>query len=303
MHCSSWRPIPVCAEESVKRDTCRLRSTLPGSGCTRTIARSSTPSKAQAEACFTGIAIPSGRTLVKDLIYPMLDATLTTLKRRPYRLDRRIPISVLVSLFSRRAIWLTRGILKTAFLQFRPKAVFMGPGVELRNSSLCRFGNGVTLERGVIIDGLSEHLVVLSDNVSIGPYSLIRSSSAVNVGAGMIIGRNSSCDAYSFFGAGGFVSIGENVIMGEHVSFHAETHNFERTDVPIRAQGVTMMPITVEDDCWIGANVTFLGGAYLARGSIVGAGAVVNKQYPPFSIIAGVPAKVLKMRGEAIPQD
>jgi acetyltransferase-like isoleucine patch superfamily enzyme len=53
---------------------------------------------------------------------------------------------------------------------------------------------------------------------------------------------------------------------------------------------------TVNEYCWIGANVAFLGRAYLARGSIVGAGAVVNKQYPPFSIIAGVPAVVLRSR-------
>ncbi len=239
---------------------------------------------------------------MRDTIYSFLEALLGRLKKRPYRLDRRIPLVSFAGLFSRRAIWLLRGILKTTILQFRPKAIFIASGVELRNAAHCRFGRGVTLERGVIIDGLSEHHVVLGDDVAIGPFSLIRCSTAMNVGAGLSIGANSSCDAYSFFGAGGFVSIGSNVIMGQHVSFHAEAHNFERLDVPIRAQGVTMKPITIEDDCWIGANATFLGGAYVSRGSIVGAGAVVNKQYPPFSIIAGVPAKVIKTRQDSSTQ-
>ena len=118
----------------------------------------------------------------------------------------------------------------------------------------------------------------------------------MHLGEGMTIGRNSSCDAFSFFGAGGRITIGENVIMGQHVSFHAETHNHSDTDVPIRSQGVTRKPIVVEDDCWVGANVTFLGGAHVSRGSIVGAGAVVNKQYPAFSVIAGVPATVIRSR-------
>jgi acetyltransferase-like isoleucine patch superfamily enzyme len=118
----------------------------------------------------------------------------------------------------------------------------------------------------------------------------------MHVGEGMTIGRNSACDAFSFFGAGGRITIGNDVIMGQHVCFHAETHNHARTDIPIRTQGVTRQPIVIEDDCWIGANVTFLGGAHVARGSIVGAGALVNKQYPPYSVIAGVPAVVIRSR-------
>jgi acetyltransferase-like isoleucine patch superfamily enzyme len=196
----------------------------------------------------------------------------------------------------RRLIWLLRGIAKTTLLQFRPRAIFVASDVQFRNSSMCRFENGVTLERGVIIDGLSEHGINLGPGVLIGAYSLIRSSTATHVGEGMTIGRNSACDAFSFFGAGGRITIGNDVIMGQHFCFHAATHNHEQSDIPIRTQGVTRKPIIVEDDCWIGANVTFLGGAHVAHGSIVGAGALVNKQYPPFSIIACVPAVVIRSR-------
>ena len=55
-------------------------------------------------------------------------------------------------------------------------------------------------------------------------------------------------------------------------------------------------PVTIEDDCWIGANVTILKGVSIGRGTVVAAGAVVNRDIPPYSIAGGVPAKVLKFR-------
>lgn len=56
------------------------------------------------------------------------------------------------------------------------------------------------------------------------------------------------------------------------------------------------LPVVIEDDVWVGANVTILKGVTIGRGSVVAAGAVVTRSCPPYSIIGGVPAKVLKMR-------
>lgn len=52
----------------------------------------------------------------------------------------------------------------------------------------------------------------------------------------------------------------------------------------------------IEDDVWCGANVTILKGVTIGRGSVVAAGAIVTKSFPPYSIIGGVPAKLIKMR-------
>lgn len=237
---------------------------------------------------------------MQEALYSLLESLLSKMRSREIKIDRRIPFSVLVVLVLRRLTWLLRGVVKTTVLQLRPRAIFVSANVHFRNSAMCHFGSGVTIERGAIIDGLSEHGIYLSEGVTIGAYSLIRSSSAGHIGEGLTVGKDSVCDAFSFFGAGGRITIGSNVIMGQHVSFHAETHNHARIDAPIRTQGLTRKPICVEDDCWIGANATFLGGAYVARGSIVGAGAVVNRQYPPFSVIAGVPAVVI---GSRLPGD
>lgn len=54
--------------------------------------------------------------------------------------------------------------------------------------------------------------------------------------------------------------------------------------------------VVIEDDIWVGANVTILMGVTIGRGSVVAAGAVVNKSCPPYSIVGGIPAKVLKFR-------
>lgn len=90
--------------------------------------------------------------------------------------------------------------------------------------------------------------------------------------------------------------IGNDVIMGQWVSFHPENHNFESLDLPIRLQGVNRQGIVVEDDCWIGAKVTFLDGAHVGKGCVIAAGAVVRGVIPPYSVAAGIPAKVIKSR-------
>ncbi len=61
-------------------------------------------------------------------------------------------------------------------------------------------------------------------------------------------------------------------------------------------QKIEHKPIVIEDDVWIGARATILGGVTIGRGAIVAAGAVVTKSVPPFTIVAGVPAKPLKIR-------
>ena len=99
------------------------------------------------------------------------------------------------------------------------------------------------------------------------------------------------------FGAAGGITVGSDVIAGQNVRFHSENHRFDDPDLPIRQQGVTHRGITVGNNCWIGAGAVFLDGAALGDGCVVGANAVVTKAFPANSVIAGVPAKVLQMRG------
>jgi acetyltransferase-like isoleucine patch superfamily enzyme len=233
---------------------------------------------------------------MSEWLYRTFDAVLTRLKGRPYQLDRSIPLLLFAGVLIRRAAWLLRGFFKCLVLQRRFVLVFMAKGVNLRNASLIRFGRGVTLERGVIIDGLMRQGVFLGDNVMIGAYSVIVGASVANLGEGISMGANSAVNAYSFLGGSGSINIGRNVIMGQHVCFHPENHNFERTDIPIAQQGTTRLGITIEDDVWVGSDVAFLDGAHVGHGSVIGAGALVRGNIPPYSIAVGVPARVVRSR-------
>jgi acetyltransferase-like isoleucine patch superfamily enzyme len=221
---------------------------------------------------------------------------ISKLKKSEYKVEVGIPSSALLSVCLRRLSWFLRGLVKVFFLQRKVGIVFMASGINLRHATMIRFGRGVTLDRGVIIDALSTDGVEIGDNVTIGPYCVIRASLLSHLGKGFHLGRHSSLDAYSFVGAGGGVWVGDRVIMGQHISFHAENHNFELVDRPIRDQGITGKGIVIDDDCWVGSNVTFLDGVHVGTGCVIAAGAVVTKDIPPYSVAAGIPARVINSR-------
>jgi acetyltransferase-like isoleucine patch superfamily enzyme len=225
-----------------------------------------------------------------------LEWLVSRIKGRPYAIDPAFPTASLLAVSLRRFVWLLRGCAKSLLFRRKFAMAFIAPDVNWRNANMIKLGRGVTMDRGVIVDGLSRRGVEISDNVMIGPYCVIRASGVGNVGEGLRIGANSALDAYSFIGAGGGVSIGKSVIMGQHVSFHAENHNFDRLDLPIREQGITRKGIVVEDDCWVGSNATFLDGAHVGQGCVIAAGAVVMGHIPPYSVVAGVPGRVVKTR-------
>lgn len=95
----------------------------------------------------------------------------------------------------------------------------------------------------------------------------------------------------------GSITIGKDVLMGQEVIMMATSHRYSRTDLPIMAQGEEdEKPITIGDGAWIGTRAIILPGVEIGHDSIVGAGAVVTKSFPPYSIVGGVPARLLKSR-------
>ncbi len=98
----------------------------------------------------------------------------------------------------------------------------------------------------------------------------------------------------------GPLHVGADVMMGPRCVLLASSHQTGSVDAPMSSQGFSAdRPIVVEDDVWIGAGTTILPGCRIGRGSIVGAGAVVTKDVPPYAVVGGNPARVLKWRGEA----
>lgn len=115
---------------------------------------------------------------------------------------------------------------------------------------------------------------------------------------GLKIGANSgvgiSCEIY------GPVSIGNDVMMGPEVIIYTSGHKHENTDIPMREQGsAEVCPVVIEDDVWLGRRAIIMPGIVIGKGSIIGAGAVVTKDIPEYSVAGGVPAKILKSRVHA----
>lgn len=95
------------------------------------------------------------------------------------------------------------------------------------------------------------------------------------------------------------IQIGDYVMMGNNVTIFSSSHNFDRTDIPMIRQGSTSRknPFIIEDDVWIGQGVIVLPKVTrIAKGTIIGAGSVVTKDFPEYSIIAGNPARLIRKR-------
>ena len=111
------------------------------------------------------------------------------------------------------------------------------------------------------------------------------------------IGDNFSMNTNSCLVAnGGRIYIGDNVLIAQNVVVRAANHNHDSVDIPIKDQGHKGGAIHIEDGVWIGANSVIVTDVTIGKHSIVGAGAVVTKDVMPFTIVGGVPAKLIRHR-------
>lgn len=113
------------------------------------------------------------------------------------------------------------------------------------------------------------------------------------------LGRNVGISSQTQFNAAGGIEIGDDTLIGPGCTLWSVNHRFQDVGVPIRLQGYDAKEIIVEHDCWIAGRAILLPGVRIGAGSVVAAGAVVNRSCEPGSILAGVPAKVIGTRGVA----
>jgi acetyltransferase-like isoleucine patch superfamily enzyme len=160
----------------------------------------------------------------------------------------------------------------------------------------------------------------IGDYVSLGEYSSLHclSNAGVRIGSHTSIDRNlwlhcggtSRPNEHGFFsigdysyigcnavlGAGGGITIGSHVLIGQCVNIHSENHIFADPTRLIQEQGVSYQGVTIEDDVWVGSKATILDGVTIGKGAVIAAGAVVTRPVPPYTVVGGVPAKVIKTR-------
>jgi acetyltransferase-like isoleucine patch superfamily enzyme len=136
-------------------------------------------------------------------------------------------------------------------------------------NSKVKLGTSSILDRGVDIRTHRQGQIEIGENTYIGPYTCL---------------------------SGDQIKIGKSCLIASQSGLYASNHVFQDASKTIKEQGFIYKGIVIEDDCWIGNGVRVLDGVTIGRGSVIGAGAVVTKDIPPYSIAVGVPAKVVDQR-------
>jgi acetyltransferase-like isoleucine patch superfamily enzyme len=198
----------------------------------------------------------------------------------------------------RMGIWMFRGMLVRWRFGSAKGLFLIGKGVTIRQASFIHAGKNFIAQDHCEINGLSQKGLVFGDKVTIGSYAIIRPTNLYGgeAGVGLKVGNNSSIGPYAYIGCSGYIEIGDNVMMSPRVSIYSENHNFSETTLPMIEQGVTRSFVKIEDDCWLAANSVILAGVTVGKGSVVAAGSIVTKDVPPYSIVAGNPARIIKSR-------
>ncbi len=167
-----------------------------------------------------------------------------------------------LDLLMRRATW-------RALARAVGEGLVVGPGVGFKHLDRFEVGHGVFIGAQSYLQGRFDGTCVIGDHVWIGPQS--------------------------YFDARDLV-LGDYVGWGPGAKVLGSTHTGLPIDVPIVQTDLEIKPVRIDAWADIGTNAVILPGVTVGRGSIVGAGAVVTKDVPPFAIVAGVPARILRFR-------
>ncbi len=136
-------------------------------------------------------------------------------------------------------------------------------------------GAGTLISRGCIVSG-KDGALTIGPRVNIGAGCVLYASTELRIGADTMLA------AMCYVGGGRYATRG-------------------RTDIPIASQPVPRKGVVIEDDCWLGAGAIVIDGVHIGRGSVIAAGAVITADVAPYSVVAGVPGRLVATRFD--PQD
>ena len=228
----------------------------------------------------------------------IIDIFLKIAGKNDFSVDDRVEWTYIMRLCWKYGMMMIRGWIVSLSHPKISRNVFIGKHVKLYMKQHISIGEKTKLHDNVVIDALSKEGVVLGHHVVLGRGTTIEcTGSLAAIGKGVRIGDRTTFGGECFFGAAGGIEIGDDVVAGQFIRFHSENHNYENMEVLIKDQGVTHKGIKIGNNCWIGSGVVFLDGARLEDGCVVAANAVVTKHFPANSVIGGVPAKIIKQRG------
>jgi galactoside O-acetyltransferase len=162
-----------------------------------------------------------------------------------------------------------RAVIWRAVARRVGRGLRIGGGVGFKHLETFEIGNGVVIGSQAYLQGRFDGTCIIGDHVWIGPQA--------------------------YFDARDLV-IEEYVGWGPGARVLGSSHTAEPVDVPIIQTDLHIKPVRIEAWADVGTNAVILPGVTVGRGSIVGAGAVVTNDVPPFAVVAGVPARVIRWR-------
>ncbi|MFJ6653824.1 acyltransferase [Microbacterium sp. NPDC091313] len=174
---------------------------------------------------------------------------------------------------------------------------FLGRRVTIVGRRHIRMGRSISIADGVELRAVSRRGIELDDSVTIDTRAVLRASGVLrNLGEGIVVGARTSIGMDNFIQGAGFVRIGCDCLIGPGVTILSENHIDVDVAIPIREQGERRSPTVIEDNVWIGAHAVILPGAHVGHGSIIAAGAVIRGHVAPYSVMGGVPGRLIKSR-------
>jgi acetyltransferase-like isoleucine patch superfamily enzyme len=226
----------------------------------------------------------------------MIDSLRLYINRQASSFLRYVLEQILYALFG----WIPSIVgvgLRGIFYRF---ILHMEGWAAIENGVRLRFADHISLAHGVYLDQGS-YLHACPAGIEIGSNTLVMHGAVLHVynfrdlpHAGIKIGRDSLVGEFSIIRGQGGVQIGDRVYTSPFTQIIAVNHVFDNPDRPFVQQGITAEGIVIEDDVWLGASAIVTDGVHIGRGAVVAAGAVVTKDVPAHTVVAGVPAQVIK---------
>jgi acetyltransferase-like isoleucine patch superfamily enzyme len=172
--------------------------------------------------------------------------------------------------------------------------VIYGRGLVLRHPAKISLGDRVSLDDDVLLDasGAGDEGVVIGDNVILSRNCVVQGKTGP-----VVIGEKADIGCNCIFSSASGIFLGQFILMGANCYIGGGRYITDRLDIPMMEQGLySKGPVVIQNDVWLGAGVVVLDGVRVGNGCILGAGAVVTKDLPDYSIAVGVPARVIGTR-------
>jgi acetyltransferase-like isoleucine patch superfamily enzyme len=130
--------------------------------------------------------------------------------------------------------------------------------------------------------------VIINSGVFFSGYKNIKIADCVYIGQNVkILAENAKVD------------IGANTLIAPNVIINSRNHNFKKKNILIKNQGYSNLDTVIGSDVWVGANSMVLAGVNVGDGAVIAGGSVVTKDVPAYTVVGGVPARVIAKRDES----